>query len=733
MPKQQIEHIVLLMLENRSLDNILGWLYENDSPNLNIPPLKKGERAYEGLQGVDLKDFTNQAGELSSPPIRGASGMTIPSISPGETFNQVHTQLFNKEPDIPSSTPSMNGYLKDYSKIVSESEYAKEISFYAPKIMESHTPVQMSVLNGLAKHYAVCDHWFSSIPSQTNPNRAFLLTGTSQGLADNGYLEQDPRAEVFENVVGMGIGDDRFQHKTIWNALEEAGMSDWQIYWETSFLPHKISKLLDIGDKDIEEALAAASDIASLTSDIIEALHLDVKHLSSSLADKLKKLAKILKELEAAIPYMKDLTSDELQSVYTYRLFPALKEQVQDIENHFAKIDTFHEHARAGKLPKFSFIEPIWSISETTVDRGVKQFFTQLGNDYHPPSNQNVGEAYVQSIYESLIANEQAWEKTLFIITFDEPVGAFDHVPPPTAVPPWGVDGKPDFDPPIGFDGKPKPLLQHDFQFNRYGGRVPCIVVSPYIQKGTVFRSPGEIPYDHTSLISTLLKIMGHEEKISEFGERTKQAPSFENIITLNEKRNDRKELDFLNIKHKANDPLKYYDRFYLKNQNGDYLTQSQMAAKVIDIGLPGKLAKLNYDLGLSAYFPTLDSGDKVILFMQKSEDRPNPKQISSNDWVKIASTESSLNSDIVLGAWDDSHDCYYYDDYLSGTNNDKQIWSIQKQDGSSGGLKFGDQVYLVNKHFQNQRLSRDSRLMQGKWISTQEKGDYWTLEPITD
>lgn len=738
MAKQQIEHVVMLMLENRSIDNILGWLYENDTPQLNIPPLKPGERAYEGLQGLDLSTLVNQAGNLSSPPVRGASGLTIPSISPGETLEQVHTQLFNQayDPKNPTSKtpPTMNGYLKDYISVLENAnESAEDVTFYGKKIMESHTPIQLSVLNGLAKHYAVCDHWFSSIPSQTNPNRAFSLTGTSQGLTDNGYLEKDPRAEVIEKVVGIGIGDDRFEHKTVFNALEEVGMTDWQIFWETSLVPQKISNLLDLVGTDLEGCLDDIAKVASLTAEVIKDITFNAGGFVKELEGKINSLAKILKELEEAIPYMQELTSGELTSVYTYRLFPALKKQVKDIENHFTKVDKFHEQAKAGTLPKFSFIEPFWSISESSVDRGIKKLFTQLGNDYHPPCNQDVGEAYVKSIYESLISNESAWDKTLFIVTFDEQVGAYDHVPPPVAVPPWGVDGTPDFKPPIGFDGKPKPLLQHNFPFNRYGGRVPTLLISPYIQKGTVFRSTTDVPYDHTSHIASILKILGHEEKINDFGERVKQAPTFEGVVTLNKKRTDAADIPFMQQTRKMGEPVLFYDRFYLKNQNGKYLSGFKEEAKIAGIELPGKLAEFNYDLGVSAKFPTLSKDGKIALYLQKSEDRPNPGQINANDLVKLISTETGLNSDLVLGAWSDSHDCYYYDDYLQGENNAKQEWTIERENGSSGGINFGDKVYLVNKNHINQRLSHDNRLFESQWITTKTGGDYWTIEPITD
>jgi phospholipase C len=52
-------------------------------------------------------------------------------------------------------------------------------------IMGCFTPQALPVLSALAKGYAVCDHWFASAPTETLPNRAFSLAGTSQGHMDD--------------------------------------------------------------------------------------------------------------------------------------------------------------------------------------------------------------------------------------------------------------------------------------------------------------------------------------------------------------------------------------------------------------------------------------------------------------------------------------------------------------------------------------------------------------------
>ena len=80
------------------------------------------------------------------------------------------------------------------------------------------------------------------------------------------------------------------------------------------------------------------------------------------------------------------------------------------------------------------------------------------------------------------------WTSTLLIITYDEHGGCFDHVPPPAAAPPDRVASSP-------------------FNFDRYGVRVPAVIISPFIKPQTILRPPASgPPFDHTSILATLRK-----------------------------------------------------------------------------------------------------------------------------------------------------------------------------------------------------------------------------------
>ena len=74
---ENIEHVVVLMMENRSLDSLLGWLYERDRPLHNIPALNTAsDRAYDGLQGLDLNQYINAAGQ----PLKQSIEMSLRGV-----------------------------------------------------------------------------------------------------------------------------------------------------------------------------------------------------------------------------------------------------------------------------------------------------------------------------------------------------------------------------------------------------------------------------------------------------------------------------------------------------------------------------------------------------------------------------------------------------------------------------------------------------------------------------
>jgi len=151
-------------------------------------------------------------------------------------------------------------------------------------------------------------------------------------------------------------------------------------------------------------------------------------------------------------------------------------------------LDVFFDDAKKGTLPSLSWINPRCAINYTA----------KLGaNDQHPDHDVNLGEAFYKDIYEALRASP-AWLDTLFILTYDEHGGFYDHVPPPS-----GVPGQPD-----------KSYPDHDFVFDRLGLRIPTLIISAYSPKGVIQGAPpakqkpfANSEYDLTSVMATLRKV----------------------------------------------------------------------------------------------------------------------------------------------------------------------------------------------------------------------------------
>jgi phospholipase C len=158
----------------------------------------------------------------------------------------------------------------------------------------------------------------------------------------------------------------------------------------------------------------------------------------------------------------------------------------KEARTKYSSYDNLAADLAAGDMPEFTWIEPAYFSTPM-----------QPATDQHPDHDVSLGEEVIKEIYESLRASP-IWDDSVFIITYDEHGGFFDHVKPPTNVP--NPDGKVATDDP--------------FDFTRLGVRIPTVIVSPFIEKGSVFHAPPPTldennqtssQYDHTSIISTVV------------------------------------------------------------------------------------------------------------------------------------------------------------------------------------------------------------------------------------
>lgn len=199
-----IEHIVVLMLENRSFDHLLGLLYADSG---NVSP---AGQPFEGLTGRE----TNPDGSgrpVAVFPVESSTRNAdrMPGADPGEGFLATNLQLFGSSTPAAGAAPTNQGFVTNFAATLAweskKAGWAPLPGAAASDVMGIYTPAMLPVLSALARGFAVCDHWYSSVPTETLPNRAFACAGTSQGhMDDNTKTYTSP--SIFGLLTSHGIG-----------------------------------------------------------------------------------------------------------------------------------------------------------------------------------------------------------------------------------------------------------------------------------------------------------------------------------------------------------------------------------------------------------------------------------------------------------------------------------------------------------------------------------------------
>ena len=386
-----LRHIVVLMMENRSFDHMLGFAA---TPNWQI----------DGLTGQEKnRDSTGEFSQVSNDA-RYAGDFTP---DPGHALFDTLTQLYGDAKASVSQDPTMNGFVLSYEGKTHNPENAH-------RIMRCFSPNKVPVLTTLARQFAVCDRWFSSVPGPTFPNRAYAHGASSVGRVDMGI-----------DWLGMS--------KTIYELLAENNI-DSRIYYHDSTMAMTFKGLMNQG-----------------------------------------------------------------------RYFSLYEDFLSDCSNN--------------RLPAYSFIEPRYANGEDPIDN---TFFS--ASDQHPDHNVEQGEILIRDTFNAIWKNQALRESTLLVVVYDEHGGLYDHVPPPPAVNPDNLD----------WAGNAN-SLDPAFDFTRLGVRVPAVLISPYIQAGTIDNTL----YDHSSIIATACKLLLKNVAGASLTKRDKNANTFENNLTLAAPRTD--------------------------------------------------------------------------------------------------------------------------------------------------------------------------------------------------
>lgn len=183
-----IEHVIVLTLENRSFDHMLGCLQE--------------VKALEGIPSSGPARTNEYCGTSYSQQPYGAGDGRFVVDDPMHEHSHVMVQLEKDN----------SGFVRDYAE-----SYPHLTDLGRGEVMKYHPLDSLSATHGLARHFTVCDHWFSSLPGPTWPNRLFLMSGTSLG-----------RVKMAEGIMDLNLH--WYDQPTIFDRLNERNKS-WRVYF----------------------------------------------------------------------------------------------------------------------------------------------------------------------------------------------------------------------------------------------------------------------------------------------------------------------------------------------------------------------------------------------------------------------------------------------------------------------------------------------------------------------
>jgi phospholipase C len=224
----QIEHVVVLMLENNSFDRMFGWM--------------------PGVDGVDV------AHPRSNPNLAGTAVAQKTTVT-----RQMKRDPAHDLPDVLAQMAGPNlGFVTNFQR-----HYSQSVATDWNEVMAHYGQGSLPVLHALAQAFVVCDRWFSSMPGPTWPNRFFVHSGTSLGHVDM------PEGIFHPNLH-------LYNQETVYDRLQDAGKS-WAIYYgdvpQTLTMTHmteretsagktkvrgktKVNPLLKLAAKEVAKAVA---------------------------------------------------------------------------------------------------------------------------------------------------------------------------------------------------------------------------------------------------------------------------------------------------------------------------------------------------------------------------------------------------------------------------------------------------------------------------------------------
>ena len=502
------EHVVILMQENRSFDHCYGSL--------------QGVRGFNDPHAIKLPNQnpvwlqTNKEGETYAPfhlDIKNTKITWMGSL-PHSWTNQIDAHnkgLHNKWLDV---------------KKPGDEEYR-----HLPITMGHYTREDIPFYYSLADAFTVCDQHFCSSLTGTTPNRLFLWSGTIRE-----EQHENSKANVWNQEVDYDVWA---SWKTYPERLEDNGIS-WKIYqnevsagglfsgeedaWLANFTDNPIEFFKQYNVKLSEKYIAYLEKaIISLPGEIAgmekqlkdtKATGKELKRMQDELNEKKAEFVKVQQEKPVFTREKYAQLSQHEKNLHD----KAFSNNSNDPDYHSLKTHKYMDDAveREVNIPKGDILHQFRQDVKTGQLPTVSWLVAPETFSDHPGSAW-YGAWYVSEVFDILTQNPEVWKKTIFILTYDENDGYFDHVPPFTAPNAHdattgktsaGIDTSVDF---VTMDQEHKRPFVHEKDMREgpigLGYRVPMVVASPWSRGGWV---NSEV-FDHTSPLQFLETFLKHK------------------------------------------------------------------------------------------------------------------------------------------------------------------------------------------------------------------------------
>jgi phospholipase C len=416
-----VNHIVFLVQENRSFDNYFGAMREywanpangfHDQPFDGLPQFPSSSPS--GAKPTNPTcDNSGSGGPYANCPV-DANSQQIPSFhmnsmcveNPSPSWNESH-EIWNLLDPI-SSTATLDGAV---ATAAHDSKNEGFIDTIGQRVMGYYDGIDLNYYYFMASSFATSDRWFSPVMTRTDPNREFLIAGTSGGYAyPNGTNTQDTP------VITSPI---------IFEKLQNAGIT-WKIYVHP-----------DATGCTTAQCLYNQSYIQGFSY------------------------------------------GQTILKTYPQNLVP---------------VSQFITDAQNGTLPQVAQIEPASAV-------GLDEH--PADSDVNPPCcSVQAGAAYVKTLIDTVMGTPSSpspsWKDSVFILTYDEFGGFYDHVPPQKLSSPGDFSTPIDLMPGDVCTSQSGPNCQFDYT----GYRVPMIVISPFTKKNFVSHTVA----DNTAILKLIEK-----------------------------------------------------------------------------------------------------------------------------------------------------------------------------------------------------------------------------------